>query len=109
MCFCGLSLEEKGWRLYNLDAENILNLMMLCSLKMSFLLLTNASDVQDDSNPSTQVLWNGDPSLIDESRMGINDERESRNIGESVGDAQDVILTQRQSSENLVNENLGRF
>ncbi|RDX70051.1 hypothetical protein CR513_50753, partial [Mucuna pruriens] len=51
----------------------------------NFLFLTNVSNAQDDSNPFTQVLWNDDPPLIDESIMGMHDKRESKIIGESVG------------------------
>ncbi|RDX62690.1 hypothetical protein CR513_58954, partial [Mucuna pruriens] len=48
-----------------------------------------------------KVLWNDGLLLIGESRMGIHHERESRNIGENFRNAKD-------SSGDLVNENLGR-
>lgn len=109
--FVGYPYGKKGWRLYDLDSGEYFESRDVVFCENEFPFLTNVSDVQDDSNPST--LWNDGPPLIDEPRMGMHDARGSRSIEESVGNTQDVILTQRQSVEDLmstphVNEQLGR-
>ncbi|RDY02678.1 hypothetical protein CR513_13821, partial [Mucuna pruriens] len=100
----GLSLQEKGVasRLYNLDAKEYFKSHDVMFCENEFSLLTNTYETQDDSNPSTQVLWNDGPRFIDASRMGMHNKRDSRNIGES------VEVHKIQSSEDLMNENLGR-
>lgn len=109
----GYPYGKKGWRLYDLDSGEYFESRDVVFCENEFPFLTNASNVQDDSISSTQTLWNDGPPLIDESSMDTHDARGSRNIEESVGDAQDVILTQRQSGEDSmstphVNEQLGR-
>lgn len=81
----GYPYGKKGWRLYDLDSGEYFESRDAVFCENEFPFLTNASNVQDDSNPSTQTLWNDGPPLIDESRIGMHDARGEETLKKVLG------------------------